>query len=256
MLKAKKWLRWLGMVLFWFAAWNIVSCLISKPLLMPNPYETGKALFSLIQSEEFWLSAGATILRILSGFLLALIFGTLLGTVCALFHFANRLLSPIKSIVKTTPVSSFIILVLLWLPTDIAPGFIAFLMAVPIFWINIMEGIIKTDHQLIEMAYIYRFGVMKKLRYITIPSILPYFSTAFTAAFGFAWKAGIAAEVIAKPRFSIGSNLQNAKVYLETDKLFAWTLIVVFLSYILEKVLMKSVRLMFSGKGDNKSGMD
>lgn len=245
----------LWVTLLWFAAWHFISIYISKPLLLPGPLQTFTALTELAASNDFWLSVGATILRVISGFTFALIIGTLFGTVCVISRFADRLFSPVKSVIKTTPVSSFIILVLLWLPVNITPVFIAFLMAVPVFWINIMEGIQKTDRQLIEMADVYRFGFKKKLQYIIIPSVLPYFSAAFSTAFGFSWKAGIAAEVIAKPRLSIGTNLQNAKVYLETDRLFAWTFIVIVLSFVIEKLLLKCIKLMISAKGEAVSDM-
>ena len=39
-----------------------------------------------------------------------------------------------------------------------------------------------------------------------------------------AFKSGIAAEVIGVPDFSIGANLYEAKIYLDTASLFAWTL--------------------------------
>jgi NitT/TauT family transport system permease protein len=253
--RAKKWLQGLGVALFWFSVWYIVAGKLNKPLLLPSPYETCRALIHLARDDHFWLSTGASVLRILSGFFFALVFGTLLGSVCSLSRLISSLLSPIKSIIKTTPVSSFIILVLLWLPVGITPAFIAFLMAVPIFWINVMEGIRKTDRQLLEMALTYKFGAVKKLRHIMIPSVLPYFSAAFSAALGFAWKAGIAAEVIARPGLSIGSNLQDAKVLLDTESLFAWTVVVILLSHFLEKVLVKGINLMISGKGENKSDM-
>jgi NitT/TauT family transport system permease protein len=55
---------------------------------------------------------------------------------------------------------------------------------------------------------------------------------------GLAWKSGIAAEVICRPDFSIGKQLQNAKIYLETPDVFAWTITIVLLSMLLEKLLV------------------
>ena len=58
---------------------------------------------------------------------------------------------------------------------------------------------------------------------------------------GFAFKSGIAAEIIASPVFSIGRKLQESRIYFETAELFAWTAVVIILSMIFEKLLVKVV---------------
>ena len=59
---------------------------------------------------------------------------------------------------------------------------------------------------------------------------------------GLAWKAGIAAEVMVSPASGIGAELYNAKIYLESADLFAWTAVIVIISMILEKLLVRLVR--------------
>ena len=77
---------------------------------------------------------------------------------------------------------------------------------------------------------------MKKLY---LPSVQPFFLTAAVNGLGFAWKSGVAAEVICRPDFSIGKQLQDAKTYLETPEVFAWTAVVILLSLLLERLLLK-----------------
>lgn len=69
-----------------------------------------------------------------------------------------------------------------------------------------------------------------------IPSIAPVFVSGAVNALGFAWKSGVAAEVICQPVFSIGRQLQTAKLTLETAEVFAWTAVVCILSTLLEKL--------------------
>ena len=64
---------------------------------------------------------------------------------------------------------------------------------------------------------------------------MPYFSAACKSSLGLSWKAGIAAEVICTPKHSIGIKLSDAKVYLESEALFAWTIVVIILSVLIEK---------------------
>ena len=59
---------------------------------------------------------------------------------------------------------------------------------------------------------------------------------------GLAWKSGVAAEVLCLPRPSIGTQIYNAKLYLEVPDLFAWTVVVVALSLVLEQLLRALLR--------------
>ncbi len=227
--------------------------LVDKPLLLPSPVETASRLFFLIKSGAVLGSALPTVARVLSGYVAALLVGVLLAVPCALSPWFDRLMRPIRAAIKATPVSSFIILVMLWLTVGVVPAFISFLMVLPIVWTNVQKGLAETDGALLEMARMYRFGRVKTLLHIYAPSAMPHFAAACATGFGFAWKAGIAAEVIARPEFSVGKKLLDAKIYIETPDLFAWTLLVVLLSMLMERGVL-AVCSAFPGKGGARHG--
>ena len=85
-----------------------------------------------------------------------------------------------------------------------------------------------------ELASVYRLPLWRRIHRIYAPHTLPYFLSACKSSLGLAWKAGIAAEVLALPALSIGKQLNESKLYLETTDLFAWTVVVVLLSLALE----------------------
>ena len=223
----------------WLALWALAARLVDKPLLLPGPLLTARTLGRLVLTADFWSSAGMTLLRVGVGFLCAVALGGVLGALCAFWEWARAFLTPVKRVLRATPVTSFIILVLLWLRTDMAPAFIAFLMVTPMIWENVETGIQKTDPSLLEMARAYRLTGAQKAKEIYWPSVQPYLASASMTGLGFAWKSGVAAEVIARPLNAIGSKLQDAKVYLETPELFAWTAVVVLLSMLLEFALKR-----------------
>ena len=228
--------------LFWLGVWALAARVVARQLLLPSPLVTFQTMLSLMQTEAFWLTAGTTLLRVLVGYLSAVLLGTVLGALCHFVPVLNSLLNPLRQIVRATPVSSFIILVLLWIQIGAVPAFISFLMVLPIIWTSVQEGLNATDARLIEMTNAYRLTAFQKVRYLYAPSVLPHFSAGCVTGLGFAWKSGIAAEVIAKPDFAIGSSLQDAKIYLETPTLFAWTALVILLSMALERVLVIGMR--------------
>ena len=144
--------------------------------------------------------------------------------------------------IKATPVASFIILCLIWIPSRNLSVFISFLMVFPVVYTNILEGIRQTDKQLLEMADSFGAGVGKKLQFIYLSQVMPYAVTACKLGLGLCWKAGIAAEVIGIPAGSIGEKLYKAKVYLETPDLFAWTIVIIAVSVGFEKIFMFALR--------------
>ena len=227
--------------LFWVGVWALGAAAVGKPLLLPGPLDTLRALIRLAQGAAFWQSTGMTLLRVAAGFLSAVFLGAALGALCYAMPLAETLLSPLRGVIRATPVSSFIILVLLWIQRGRVPAFISFLMVLPIVWTGVQQGLHATDPLLLEMARAYRFSRWKKLRYLYAPSVRPYFAAACMTGLGFAWTSGIAAEVIALPALSVGKNLYDAKIYLERADLFAWTLAVILLSLGLEALLKRAI---------------
>ena len=155
----------------------------------------------------------------------------------AALSWADWLFRPMVKVIRAVPVASFIVLVLLWASTGRVPAIVSGLMVLPVLWGNVCKGISQTDGQLLEAARAYRFGRWKTLRLVYVPSVLPYFASGCATGLGLAWKAGVAAEVLCQPRLAIGTQVYRAKITLETPDLFAWTAVVIVLSFLLEYAL-------------------
>lgn len=229
-------------VLFWLLLWTVAAYAVSKPLLLPSPFAVARRVFELCGETFFWQSIGLSLLRIVTGIAFSLVAGALVGALCAAFDTASLLLKPLMSVIKSTPVASFIMLALLWIDRDILPAFISVLIVLPVVVSNVFTGIKSTDKNLYEVTRVFGFGLYKKLKYLYIPSVRPYFLSACRSSLGLAWKAGIAAEVLAVPVLSIGKMIYESKLYLETTDLFAWTSVVVILSVIIDAVFERLVK--------------
>lgn len=235
----KKTLKIILITAFWLAVWQFCAHFVGSELLLPTPFSVIKTLIKLIGAYKFRVGVLYTLVRVLAGFALGTLIGLLLGTLTAGVPLIDALLSPLRSIVKATPVTSFIVLLLLYLSPAVTPVAVSLLMVVPIVWANVSKGISETDARLVEMARVFEFGRLKTLRCVYIPSVLPHFLTAATTGFGFAWKSCVAAEVIAMSKKSIGLGLYESKLYLETPELFAWTAAIIIISMLLEAALVR-----------------
>ena len=229
-------------VLFWIAVWQIASMWLGQEILLASPVSVIRRLFELIFTGDFWHSAGFSFGRIVLGFSMALILGILLAVLAFLSRTVEILVNPVLTAVKSTPVASFIILCLIWIPSRNLSVFISFLMVLPVIYTNILEGIRQTDRQILEMAKVFQVSMGRQIRYIYVSQILPYFVSACRLSLGMCWKAGVAAEVIGVPKGSIGEKLYNAKIYLETPDLFAWTIVIIVISVVFEKCFLWLVR--------------
>jgi len=118
---------------------------------------------------------------------------------------------------------------------------------------NVLQGISNTDRKLLEMMNLFHVTLWRRIRYLYFPQVLPYFRSACSIALGLCWKSGIAAEVIGIPKGSIGEKLYSAKIYLMTGDLFAWTIVIILVSILFEKLFLKGLRIIeIRNEGRNK----
>ena len=240
--RAAEWGRKCLAALFWLALWQVLYLAVQQEILIVSPVRAFERLLELAGEAEFWITAFSSMLRIVSGFLLGVTAGTLLAALTSVSRLLYDVFHPMISIVKATPVASFILLALVWIPSPGVPVFTSFLMVFPIVFGNVLSGMQSTDHNLIEMGNMYRLSPLSMFRQIYFPSVVPYLSAACTAGLGLAWKAGVAAEVLANTRLSLGGKIYASKIYFETPDLFAWTAVVIVMSVALEKLVLLLMR--------------
>lgn len=227
---------------FWIGLWQLAAVWLGQEILLASPVSVIGKLMELVQTAEFWRSIWFSFGRIAAGFGLALAFGILLAAASYACSLVEILLKPLTSVMKATPVASIIILCLIWIPSRNLSVFISFLMVFPVVYANVSEGLRQTDWKLLEMAEVFGVGLRKKICYIYLSEVLPYLLTACSLGLGMCWKAGIAAEVIGVPDGSIGEKLYHAKIYLNTPDLFAWTIVIILISVLLEKCVLGLLR--------------
>lgn len=227
----------------WLIVWQTASMWIGQEILLVSPVAVLRKLFELVQTASFWQSLACSFLRILSGFLLGMISGVLLAAAASASRRIDELLEPFVQTVKSIPVASFIILVLIWVSPENLSVIISLLMVFPVIYTNAKDGIRSMDRNLTEMAELFAVPLPLRIRYIYASQILPFFRAGCSLALGLCWKSGIAAEVIGLPENTIGENLYNAKIYLNTPDLFAWTLVIVVVSVLFERIFLRLVDL-------------
>ena len=226
----------IGILIFWILIWHVCSVFINEELLLPSPFQVLKSLVLLMGKFYFWKSVLSSVIRVIIGILLSVLIGIVLGLTAGLNKFVEELLEPLIVTVKATPVISIIIIALVWFNSSNVVIFTAILICFPIVYTNVLQGIKSIDKSLIQMANVFKVKRKYVLKDIYLPSIKNYIVSGILMCMGIGWKVSVASEVLSIPRYSIGLNLLSAKTTLETAELFAWTIVVVILSFMFEKV--------------------
>ncbi|MBN2510938.1 MAG: ABC transporter permease subunit [Spirochaetales bacterium] len=204
--------------------WKAASVYAGSSIILPSPKESVSALIAIITEEDTMGALASTLLRGAAGFLLAVATGLALGVPAGMYPSFRSGIEPLLVVVRSTPLISVILLALIWFSSGTVPVFVAFLMIFPIITSGVSEGISHVDQELLEMAEVYGMDRRTVIRWMYVPSVASYVFPGLETASGLAWKLVIAAEVLSRPVSGMGTKMQEARMYLETARLFAWTI--------------------------------
>lgn len=224
--------------LFWVGVWQAGAMIIDNSFLLPDVFDTASAFNKIICESGFgfFLAVLSTLLRVLLGLFLGVAAGIILAVLSHRFTVVRAVISPAVSVIKATPVASFIIILWILLSGDALSVFVAFLMVMPIIWQNLLDGYDAIDKELVEISVVFELSFSKKMRVLVIPTLMRYLIPATITAVGLAWKSEIAAEIIAYTRNSIGQYINDSKYLMDSASVFAYTIVVIVLSILLEKL--------------------
>ena len=215
---------------------------VHRDFLLASPGAVVLRLGELVVTGGFWGTVATSLARIVIGFTGAAAVGAALATLSSASRVAEALAAPLIATIRSAPVVSFIILLLLWTDSSRLAAYTSFLMVLPVMYANILAGIRNRDRQLLEVAIVFRIPWLRRVRAIDVPAVLPFFAAACRTGVGLAWKSGVAAEVIGVAQGSIGERLYEAKLFLESADLFAWTIVIIALSVTGEAVVLWGLR--------------
>lgn len=235
--KSASTLKRIAALVFWLLVWQLVAMVIGQQFLLASPAQVFQALLRLAPTLEFWQTIATTALRIIGGFLIGITTGALLAYAAHLSSWAAAIIQLPMRVMRSVPVVSFVILLLLLAGATGLTITIAALIVVPIAFANVQTGLTQQDAELADVAKVFNASKWQTFQAVTWPAVMPFLAAAAQSGFGLAWKAGISAEVIGIPRGSIGAHMYQARLTLATDDVLAWTVVIVALAWLSERLL-------------------
>ncbi len=248
-MRGKLWKRGI-IVVFWLGAWSLLAQWTDNSVLLATPVQTAAELLGLLGRRSFYATAAGSLLRIGTGFLTGFVAAVLLAVTAKRFPLAEEVLAPVIKLLKSAPVASFVVLLLIWWGSSFLAVAVSFLVVLPNIYINTLEGLKNADGKLLEMAEVFHLSAGSRFFYIYRPALKPFLDSGLRLSLGMCWKSGVAAEVIGTPDFSIGGQLYLSKVYLNTAGVLAWTAVVIGLSALFERLVLKAAAAFFAWQPD------
>jgi NitT/TauT family transport system permease protein len=244
----------LGAVSF-FAAWALASTYSRTEFeLLPTPWEVADRMWGFTVGDEergvepgtvfidFW----ATLRKTMLGFAGALVVGIPMGVVMGRYRYWKNFFFDLVYLQANVPliVYSVLALVLFGLG-DTGPAIVVALLVLPIIALNVATGVEGVDRRLLAMSRAYRQPLGRTLRFIVIPTLLPFLFAATRASFAASWKLAALVETFGGTT-GVGVQIRKAFQGFAIPDMLAWMMFFVIFVVVIERLfLMRLERRVF-----------
>lgn len=220
-----------------FIIWIILDLIVDNSFLLPKPQDVFLALGRIITDKDAIFAIFMSLIRLLIGLTIAFIFGFGFGIISGLKSSFATYLNPIVTILRTVPVISITVIVLIVLGFQLTPYLITFLMLFPLIYQGVYGAIKNIDQELIDVYKLEDNHLFTRIIHCYIPLISQDIRTSLLQSLGLGIKVLVMAEYLAQTKKSIGNYLYLAKINIEFADVFAWTFILIIIALIFELLI-------------------
>ncbi|GHE49765.1 ABC transporter permease [Camelimonas fluminis] len=178
------------------AGWELaVAGGFANGRLMPPPSQIWSELARLAASGELWTHLLTTLWRVLAGFAIGAIAGTLAGLLTGASGLARQALDPTIQALRAIPSIAWVPLFILWL--GIFEASKVALIAVGVFfpvYLGVMGAIGSIDRKLVEVGRVFRLGRVQMATRVLLPAVLPEWVISLRSGLGLGFMFVVAAE--------------------------------------------------------------
>lgn len=220
-----------------FLLWLLLYLLVQQPVLLPSPWAVFMALIQIATEKESLIVILWTLGRLLLALLASMGLGIILGFIASQKRIVEGLLRPIITVLRTIPVISILVIMMILLGLHLTPYVITFLMIFPLVYQATVDSIKAIDPAYLDIYRLNDDRWVSGFRHCYFPLIRQPLGTAFLQAAGLGIKVLAMAEYFTQTPHSIGSALNLARVNLDYDLVFAWSFILIVMAVGLEIII-------------------
>jgi NitT/TauT family transport system permease protein len=203
--------------------WAVIAAVLQSRYL-PSPAEVARLFLVELTTGDLLRNVAITLARVAAAALIAFLIGTAIGIFLGRHRDADRFFDSWLIFFLNVPALITIVLCYLWIGLDEAAAITAVaLNKIPNVAVTLREGARALDPQYDEMANVFRFDRLKRLRHVLLPQLEPYLAAAARSGLALIWKIVLVVELIGRSSgvgFEIELNFQN----FEIGKIFVYAL--------------------------------
>jgi NitT/TauT family transport system permease protein len=187
----------LAVIALLIAAWWIIV-VATQSAIFPTPLQVVTGMLELLRDGTLFEHIGASLFRVGTGFLLAVVFAIPLGLWMGWVRGAYSTLNPIFQLLRPISPIAWIPIAILWFGVgDVSPIFLIFISSVFPMVVQTVAGVHTIERRYLRAAE--NFGVSRYtlFRQVVIPAVWPQIIVGMRIGLGVAWLVVVAAEMIA-----------------------------------------------------------
>jgi NitT/TauT family transport system permease protein len=205
------------------AIWQCAAIYVHSHVL-PPPMAVLHTMAQEARSGALFLNLGATLLRVIVSFALAMALGTVLGILMGRNRTFDRLGDPWLVVLLNLPALVVIVLAYIWIGLNEPAAIIAVaLNKLPNSTATIREGARALDHGLEEMASVFAMPLRTRINHIILPQLAPYIAAATRSGLSLVWKIVLVVELLGRPN-GVGFEIYTAFQLFDVKLLLAYAL--------------------------------
>jgi NitT/TauT family transport system permease protein len=215
-----------------FAAWELVCVAFSVPLtILPAPSDVFAALWQY--RDPIASNSVVTLWTTLLGFLIATVFGLLLGIGVGWHRAIYAGIYPVLVGFNSVPKVAVVPVLILWFGIGEVPAVLtAFLISFFPIVVNVATGLATTEPELEDVLRALGASKLDIMRKVGIPRSLPYFFGSLKVAITLAFVGAVVSETVGSNR-GIGKLMLDAQAAFQVPIVFAGLLVLAVLGIVL-----------------------
>lgn len=188
---------------------------------------------------DLLLHAGRSLYRLLAGMALAIVIGTAVGIAIGMTRWGRAIFKPIISAFMPVPTLAWTPILLLAIGIDDRTTIVVVFIAASFEVIyNIVSGVEMMSRKVFWVARSMGASPSQIFWKVILPGVTPYLITGAKLGTGYAWRALIAAEMLAASSYGLGFMIYDASEYMTMEVIYGGIALIAVLGYFIENVLL------------------
>jgi NitT/TauT family transport system permease protein len=219
-------------------AWEVLSYLAPAlgipPFAIPSMLRIAKAITTITP-----LDIAVTLARVIGALIVSFVLGIVLAMAMYRSDTLEKYLHPMIRILMAVPVVSWILFAVLWFPgVEFRIGFVLVVVCGPVFLVDTLDAMRSVPRELRQMMQSFRPTTLQYFVKLMLPAIVPTIFTSWKVNISLAIRVVTIAELVGAVT-GIGHQLSVAQELFSVADVFAWTIVLVALLFLLEAVVSR-----------------